>query len=137
MNYMIIIICTILGFLWGGIIGALTGLQFGCVIYFVQHFFKRMTRVHEDFSYEHQSYDYHPPRQPQQPSYGMQQAYTTLGISPNATDDEVKKAYRKMAMEYHPDKQVNASEQDKQTAAEKFRAANKAYEYIKQTRNIK
>ena len=42
-----------------------------------------------------------------------------------------------MAMEYHPDKQVNASEQEQQAAAEKFRAANKAYEYIKQQRNIK
>lgn len=87
--------------------------------------------------YEYRSYDYQPPRQPQQPSYGMQQAYSTLGITSNATDDEVKKAYRKMAMLYHPDRQVNASETDQQHAANKFRAINKAYEYIKQTRNIK
>ena len=67
----------------------------------------------------------------------MTDPYQVLNISSNATDDEVKKAYRRMAMEYHPDKQVNASEQEKQAAAEKFRAANKAYEHIKQQRNIK
>ena len=87
--------------------------------------------------YEYRSYDYQPPRQPQQSSYGMQQACITLGITTNATDDEVKKAYRKMAMQYHPDRQVNASETDQKCAAEKFRAAQKAYEYIKQIRNIK
>ena len=87
--------------------------------------------------HDYRSYDYQPPPQPKQPTYGIQQAYTTLGLTASATDDEIKKAYRKMAMHYHPDKQVNVSEQERQAAAEKFRAANKAYEYIKQTRNIK
>ena len=87
--------------------------------------------------YEYRSYDYQPPRQPQQPTYGMQQAYTTLGLTASATDDEIKKAYRRMAMHYHPDKQVNVSEQERQAAAEKFRAAQKAYEYIQQTRKLK
>ena len=82
--------------------------------------------------YEYRSYNYQPSQQPQQPPYGMQQAYTTLGLTANATDDEIKKAYRKMAMQYHPDRQVNASETDQNYAAEKFRAAQKAYEYIKQ-----
>lgn len=87
--------------------------------------------------YEYRSYDYQPPRQPQQPTYGMQQAYTTLGLTASATDDEIKKAYRKMAMQYHPDRQVNASETEQKWAAEKFRAVQKAYEHIKQQRNIK
>ena len=87
--------------------------------------------------YEYRSHDYQPPPQPKQPTYGMQQAYTTLGLTANATDDEIKKAYRKMAMQYHPDRQVNASETEQKWAAEKFRAVQKAYEHIKQQRNIK
>ena len=82
-------------------------------------------------------YDYQPPSQPKQPTYGMQQAYTTLGLTASATDDEIKKAYRKMAMQYHPDRQINASETEQKWAAEKFRAVQKAYEHIKQQRNIK
>ena len=82
-------------------------------------------------------HDYQPTPQPKQPTYGMQQAYTTLGLTASATDDEIKKAYRKMAMQYHPDRQINASETEQKWAAEKFRAVQKAYEHIKQQRNIK
>ena len=64
-------------------------------------------------------------------------AYTALEIEPTASDDEVKKAYRRMAMKYHPDKVANAGEQVRQKATEKFRAINEAYEHIKILRNIK
>lgn len=64
-------------------------------------------------------------------------AYTALEIEPSATDEEVKKAYRRMAMKYHPDKVANAGEQVRQKATEKFRAINEAYEHIKLLRNIK
>ena len=112
------------------------GLQLGCVIYFFQRLMKRLAGAQSTYQHAESFYEqYTPPKR--EPAYDMPTAYTTLGISPNATDDEVKKAYRRMAMEYHPDKQVNASEQEKQAAAEKFRAANKAYEHIKQQRNIK
>lgn len=64
-------------------------------------------------------------------------AYTALEITPSATDDEVKKAYRRMAMKYHPDKVANAGEEVRQQATEKFRAINEAYETIKSARNLK
>ncbi len=64
-------------------------------------------------------------------------AYTALEIAPSATDDEVKKAYRHMAMKYHPDKVANAGEEVRQQATEKFRAINEAYETIKTARNLK
>lgn len=64
-------------------------------------------------------------------------AYTALEIEPTASDEEVKKAYRRMAMKYHPDKVANAGEQVRQKATEKFRAINEAYEHIKLLRNIK
>lgn len=63
-------------------------------------------------------------------------AYTALEIQPSATDEEVKKAYRRMAMKYHPDKVANAGEEIRQQATEKFRGVNEAYEHIKQQRGL-
>lgn len=64
-------------------------------------------------------------------------AYDALEISPNATSDEIKKAYRSMAMKYHPDKVVNLGEDVKRKATEKFRNVNEAYEYLKNMKGIK
>jgi DnaJ like chaperone protein len=63
-------------------------------------------------------------------------AYTALEISPSASNDEVKKAYRRMAMKYHPDKVANASEELRKQATDKFRGINEAYEHIKQQRGM-
>ncbi len=64
-------------------------------------------------------------------------AYTALEITPDASDEEVKKAYRRMAMKYHPDKVANAGEEVRRQATEKFRAVNEAYETIKVGRGMK
>ena len=63
-------------------------------------------------------------------------AYTALEIEPSATNEEVKKAYRRMAMKYHPDKVANAGENIRQQATEKFRAINEAYEHIKSLKGL-
>lgn len=60
-------------------------------------------------------------------------AYKILGISENATDKEVKKAYRKMVLKFHPDK----TDLDDEIANEKFSEISKAYHSIKLSRNIK
>ena len=63
-------------------------------------------------------------------------AYVALEIEPGATNEEVKKAYRRMAMKYHPDKVAGAGEEMREKATEKFRAINEAYEHIKSQRGI-
>lgn len=64
-------------------------------------------------------------------------AYKILEIEPTSTDDEVKKAYRNMAMKYHPDKVGHLGEDFKKVANEKFRKVQNAYDKIKQERGIK
>lgn len=54
--------------------------------------------------------------------------YKVLGVSPNATDEEVKAAYRELAKKYHPDKYVNNPLAD--LAAEKMKEINQAYDEI-------
>jgi DnaJ like chaperone protein len=63
-------------------------------------------------------------------------AYKTLEIEPTATEDDIKKAYRRMAMKFHPDKVHNLGEEMKKSATEKFRTINDAYETIKKLRGI-
>lgn len=63
-------------------------------------------------------------------------AYAVLEISPSATDDEVKAAYRRMAMKNHPDKVATLGEDVQKAAAEKFRQVQQAYETIKKQRGI-
>ncbi len=62
--------------------------------------------------------------------------FKILEIDPAATDEEVKKAYRRMAMKYHPDKVSHLGEDFQKAAHEKFQSVNKAYENIKKERNI-
>lgn len=62
--------------------------------------------------------------------------YKILEISPDATNDEVKKAYRKMAIKYHPDKVATLGEDVQKAAEEKFKAISLAYEAICKERGM-
>ena len=62
--------------------------------------------------------------------------YRVLEITPEATDEEVKKAYRKMAVKYHPDKVATLGEDVQKAAEEKFKAISQAYEAICKERGI-
>ena len=62
--------------------------------------------------------------------------YKILEIEPNATNEEVKKAYRKMAIKYHPDKVATLGEDVQKAAEEKFKAISQAYEAICKERGI-
>ena len=63
-------------------------------------------------------------------------SYKILEIDKSATDDEVKKAYRRMANKYHPDKVSYLGEEFRNAAKEKFQKLNEAYEKIKRERGM-
>lgn len=63
--------------------------------------------------------------------------YKILGVDSNASDDEVKKAYRKMAIAYHPDKVAQMGDEYQKGAKEKFQKIQDAYEAIKKRRGFK
>ncbi len=63
--------------------------------------------------------------------------YAILGINSNATDEEVKKAYRKMAIKFHPDKVAQMGEEYQKGAKEKFQKIQEAYDEIKKRRGMK
>lgn len=62
--------------------------------------------------------------------------YHVLGIEPNATEEEIKKAYRQMAIRYHPDKVIHMGEEYQKGAKEKFQKVQEAYDAIKKARGI-
>lgn len=67
---------------------------------------------------------------------GLDEAYKILGISPNATNDEVKAAYRKMALKHHPDCVSTLGDDVREAAEKKFQEINNAKERIYKTRGL-
>ena len=65
----------------------------------------------------------------------MKDPYKVLGVSPTASDDEIKKAYRDLARKYHPDKYSGSDLAE--LAEEKMKEVNAAYEQIQQMRSNK
>lgn len=59
--------------------------------------------------------------------------YSTLGVSPNATDDEIKSSYRNLARKYHPDN-FASDPQKRAEAEEKMKEINEAYDQIQSMR---
>ena len=64
-------------------------------------------------------------------------SYNVLGITNSTTDIELKKAYRKLAVKYHPDKVAHLGNDHVEVAEDKFQKLQEAYEAIKSNRGIK
>jgi DnaJ like chaperone protein len=67
----------------------------------------------------------------------LEEAYKVLEISPDATDQEVRAAYRALALKHHPDKVAMLGDDVKRAAEEKFQQINNAKEKIYKARGMK
>tara|TARA_B100001750_G_C15512364_1_gene604549 strand:- start:2050 stop:2757 length:708 start_codon:yes stop_codon:yes gene_type:complete len=67
----------------------------------------------------------------------LESAYSVLGISSSSSNQEIKRAYRKMANKYHPDKIAHLGDDFKDIAQDKFKSVSEAYHKIKKEKNIK
>ncbi|NCC98213.1 MAG: molecular chaperone DnaJ [Bacteroidia bacterium] len=72
-----------------------------------------------------------------EPKMTVALACQILEVDKNASEEEIKKAYRRMAMKYHPDKVNTLGEEVRKSATEKFKAVNEAYETLKVLKGIK
>ena len=66
----------------------------------------------------------------------LESAYRVLGVSPNASDDEVKKAYRQLALKHHPDKVAALGDDIRKAAEKKFQEINAAKDKIWKARGL-
>ena len=66
----------------------------------------------------------------------LDDAYKVLGIASTATDDEVRKAYRKLALQHHPDRVAKLGEDVRRAAEKKFQEINAAKERIYKARGL-
>ena len=63
--------------------------------------------------------------------------YEVLGVPRNADENAIKKAYRKLALKWHPDKHAGGSDEQKLDAEQKFKKISEAYEVLSDTDNKK
>mgnify|MGYP001344366981 CR=1 FL=1 len=68
------------------------------------------------------------------PRSDVDDAYRVLGIEPEASEDEVDRAYRQLMGKYHPDRVAGAAEEIRALAEERARAINAAYDRIRDLR---
>ncbi len=121
------------GFLFGFLLGWLIDTMFG-------HTTVRFTfwRTAPDDSSESRQYQQHTEQQAWHPyvDVTLQEAYRTLGIPSNATDEQVRQAYRQLALRYHPDRVASQGEAARQDAEENFQRITEARDIIMRARGV-
>lgn len=128
-------------FFGGG--GFLSFLFFILFVRFIVRLFfsaRNSDQNYEDFYRQYQQSNYYRSSYQNQAGYQskpMADPYTVLGITREATEADIKKAYRKLIREYHPDTVEAKDEAQKEQATKRFREIQEAYERICNERGIK
>lgn len=113
--------------------GAFAGLLLGWIL---EGFFQR-PKVYFHYERRHFGDEYTSEPQTGYIPDAVISAYQTLGISPDATDEEVRQAYRQMAMKYHPDRVASQGEETRARAERLFKRVGEAKDRIFKYRGIK
>lgn len=129
------LIFAIIGWRMGGGRGLILGFLLGWLL---DSMYRRPT-IH--FTFQHGTDDfsgYNKQERGWQPyvDVTLQEAYRTLGIRETATDDEVRQAYRELALRYHPDRVASQGEAAKEEAEKKFREVTEARDIIFRARGL-
>ena len=66
-------------------------------------------------------------------NHKFQDPFTTLGLERGATDQQIKQAYRQLALKYHPDKVAHLGDEFKALAEKRFKEIQQAYEELKRS----
>ncbi len=120
-------------------IGGGKGLIFGFLLGWLFDSMYRRPTIHftfrhgtDDFTgYQKQERDWQP-----YVDVTLQEAYRTLDVSETATDEEVRQAYRQLALRYHPDRVASQGEAAREAAQKKFREVTEARDIIFRARGI-
>lgn len=113
-----------LGFLFGWLVDSFYGRK---TIHFTYH-----TYTADDGSNYQRTYQSYQ----QRVDTRLQDAYSTLGVSETASDEEVRQAYRKLALRYHPDRVASQGEQERQAAERIFKQISEARDIIFKARGL-
>lgn len=97
-------------------------------------FTQQYNRYSNAHSHQQSNYQQRRPKRDNGPS--LDTCYQIIGVSSSATENELKKAYRKLAVKYHPDKVAHLGEAHVKTAEDKFQKVQEAYEKIKDSRGL-
>ncbi len=84
-------------------------------------------------AFDHQSIKARNRYRRQQTASTAESHYQTLGLSPGASPEEIKKAYRTLSMQYHPDKAAHLGEEFRAIAEEKMKEINMAYQHLQKS----
>ena len=129
------LIFAIIGWRIGGGKGLILGFLLGWLF---DSMYRRPTRHFtfrhgtDDFSgYQKQERDWQP-----YVDVTLQEAYRTLDVSETATDEEVRQAYRQLALRYHPDRVASQGEAAREAAEKRFREVTEARDIIFRARGI-
>ncbi len=126
-----------MGLYIAGIRGAIAGYLLGWAVEYMYGKPKNPFGQQEQQRREGGHYEYRQ-SEPYRPyaNLALQNAYLLLGIAPTATDEEVRQAYRKMALKYHPDKAASQGEEARKHAEKVFQQIGAAKDLIFKARGM-